>query len=108
MTNLVERLNFNGFNGSENVLHRTRRWTVERNEAAARIAELEAHNRELIVGIFSGQVREQNLEVRIAELEAALVYIAENAGQTGFKQTATHENATLVCDFAHAALKAKP
>tara|TARA_R110000851_G_scaffold149627_2_gene290241 strand:- start:144 stop:422 length:279 start_codon:yes stop_codon:yes gene_type:complete len=41
MTNLVERLNFNGFNGSENVLHRTRRWTVERNEAAARIAELE-------------------------------------------------------------------
>jgi hypothetical protein len=42
MSNLVERLKFNGFSGTENVLHRTRRWTVERNEAAARIAELEA------------------------------------------------------------------
>jgi BMFP domain-containing protein YqiC len=42
MTNLVERLKFNGFSGTENVLHRTRRWTVERNEAAARIEELEA------------------------------------------------------------------
>jgi hypothetical protein len=41
---------------------------------AVRIAELEAaqaHNQELIAGIFSGQVREQHLEVRIVELEAA-------------------------------------
>jgi hypothetical protein len=41
---------------------------------AVRIAELEAaqaHNQELIAGIFAGQVREQHLEVRIVELEAA-------------------------------------
>jgi hypothetical protein len=43
-------------------------------------------------------------QARIAELEAALKYIAEHAGQTGFKQTATHENATLIGDFARAAL----
>ena len=41
-------------------------------EAQARIAELEAHNQQLIAGIFAGQAREQNLECRIAELESAL------------------------------------
>ena len=41
MTGLIERLKFNGFSGTENMLHRTRRWTIERNEASARIAELE-------------------------------------------------------------------
>jgi BMFP domain-containing protein YqiC len=46
--NLIERLNFNGFNWKENVLHRTRRWTVERAEAAARIAELEAALRSIL------------------------------------------------------------
>ena len=44
-------------------------------EAQARIAELEAHNQQLIAGIFAGQAREQNLECRIAELEAALEVI---------------------------------
>ena len=48
---------------------------VDYDTAQARIAELEgvqAHNQELIAGIFAGQVREQLLEVRIAELTEAL------------------------------------
>jgi hypothetical protein len=45
---------------------------------------------------------------RIAELEAALEYIANHAGQTGFKQTATHENATLIFEYARTALKVTP
>ena len=44
-------------------------------------------------------------DARIAELETALEYIADHAGRTGFKQTATNENATLICDFALKALK---
>jgi chromosome segregation ATPase len=44
----------------------------EIRELQARIADLETHNRELIAGIFAGQVREQNLEARIAELTEAL------------------------------------
>jgi hypothetical protein len=43
-------------------------------------------------------------QARVAKLEAALKYISDHAGQTGFKQTATHENATLICEFALAAL----
>jgi hypothetical protein len=43
-------------------------------------------------------------QARVAKLEAALKYISDHAGQTGFKQTATHENATLICEFAFAAL----
>jgi hypothetical protein len=43
-------------------------------------------------------------QARIAQLEAALQYIARHAGQTGFKQTATHETEMLICDYARAAL----
>ena len=40
--NLLSRLDDNGLHGSENNLHRVRRWTIERKEAAARIRELES------------------------------------------------------------------
>jgi transaldolase len=50
-------------------------------------------------------VQYDEAQARIAEIEAALEYIAEHAGQTGFKQTATHENETLIGDFARAALR---
>ena len=85
----------------------------------ARIAELEAANDAAeAAGEYSdgGLWRfwsEKSLElankskadkVRIAKLEGAVQYIAEHAGQTGFKQPATHENATLIGDFARAAL----
>jgi hypothetical protein len=56
MSNLIERLKFNGFNGKENVLHRTRRWTVERAEAAERIAELESYLANVLILIaISGE-----------------------------------------------------
>ena len=46
---------------------------------ASEIEAGQAHNQELIAGIFAGQVREQNLEVRIAELEWALRQMAQVA-----------------------------
>jgi hypothetical protein len=69
MSNLIERLKFNGFNGKENVLHRTRRWTVERADAAARIAEL-------VVDVEHLNQFCIDKDARIAELEAALQDIA--------------------------------
>jgi hypothetical protein len=56
MINLVERLKFNGFSGKENVLHRTRRWAVERSEAAARIAELEAALKSVVKSVEDGVI----------------------------------------------------
>jgi hypothetical protein len=39
---LQERLRYHKFHGTENVLHRTRRWTVERMEAADALAASDA------------------------------------------------------------------
>jgi hypothetical protein len=70
---------------------------------AVRISEIEAaqaHNQKLNAGIFSGQVREQHLEVRIAELEAALLAILEIPNSEAAQG--------VMKVFAHEALKAKP
>ena len=44
---LVKRLRDMGFHGTENVLHRTRRWAVERKEAADMLEQLAADNARL-------------------------------------------------------------
>jgi hypothetical protein len=56
--------------------------------------------------VFLGAAIEVGIDVqaRISELEAALKYIAEHASLAGFRRTDTHENATLISEFARAAL----
>jgi uncharacterized coiled-coil protein SlyX len=62
------------------------------------------------VGIFSGQVREQNLEARIAELEAALTRQGDNMAfiLNHMDTRQWYDKFTSELAEDRAALKAKP
>lgn len=86
---LVNRLGFHGFNGSENVLHRTRRWTVERLEAKARIEELEAQVQSMALDCLAahgqaGDAHKAQLdaEAKLAKAEAFAIGTILYAGNT--------------------------
>jgi hypothetical protein len=71
---------------------------VRHEDAAARIEDIETHNRELIVGIFSGQVREQHLEARIAELQAQAINFRESIRKAALDSEHEHEILDLCWD----------
>ena len=59
-------------------------WVSRCYNLKERLAEAQAHNQELIANIFEGQVQEQRLKVRIAQLQNDLDKLKRAVGNVAW------------------------